>query len=61
MLCPGHLKARIAEIAHKITKKFLRKRIPQEFPDFVTFLKSECNYLIIRCNYFCLGDALRNE
>ena len=30
-------------------------------PDFVTFLKSECNYLIIRCNYFCLGDALRNE
>ena len=31
------------------------------FPDFVTFLKSDCNYLIIRCNYFCLGDALRNE
>ena len=31
LLCPGHLKARIAEIAHKITKKFLRKRIPQEF------------------------------
>ena len=50
----------------QVTKRGIEVRIKTKrrgrgCPDFVTFLKSECNYLIIRCNYFCLGDALRNE
>ena len=31
------------------------------FPDFVTFLRSTRNYLIISCDYFYSGDAMRNE
>lgn len=31
------------------------------FPDFVTFLRSARNYLIISCDCFCSGDAMRNE
>ena len=29
--------------------------------DFVAFLRNNRNYLIIRCDYFYLGDALRSE
>lgn len=31
------------------------------FPDFVTFLRSARNYLIISCDCFCSGDAMRME
>ena len=36
-------------------------KLQLESPDFVTFLRSARNYLIISYDYFYSGDAMRNE